>query len=188
MSQYDDRLPEDLRDIAARLSAARHTPSPLELDELRQRVHGRIARARRAPKRRGLASVLRMNFVAVLLTTGLVLTSGVGVVLACTGGPPPPPPGGSSSCQYNKWWTKSGSWTPSKGGSLSVTETWQNSKLTVSITYTPPKGGKDGFTYQFSNGGLVTVTGLSTTVTTTSEPKSLTVVAGGTTYVFTFTY
>ena len=61
MSQYDDHLPEDLRDIAARLSAARVTPNPLELDELRQRVHGRAARAGRPTQRRGLARVVRMN-------------------------------------------------------------------------------------------------------------------------------
>src|ERR1700689_2766289 len=94
MSQYDDHLPEDLRDIAERLPAARVTLSPLEADELRRRVHARAGRARRAP-RRGLAHVLRAHLVAVVLTLGLVLTSGVGVVFACDslGGSGPQPPG-----------------------------------------------------------------------------------------------
>ena len=65
MSQYDEQLPEDLRDIAERLSAARVTLSPLEL--------------------------------AVALTLGLVLTSGVGVVFACDslGGQGPQQPYGN---------------------------------------------------------------------------------------------
>src|ERR1019366_4382815 len=83
MSQFDE-LPEDLRDIAARLLAARVNPSPLELDELRRRVHGRAGRAGRSPQRRGFARVLRTKFVAAMLTVGLVLSSGVGVVLACS--------------------------------------------------------------------------------------------------------
>jgi uncharacterized repeat protein (TIGR02543 family) len=82
MGEYDDRFPEDLRDIAARLSAARETPSPLELDELHQRVHARARGGRRSTQRRGLAGTLRTNFVAVALTLGLMSTSGVGVVLA----------------------------------------------------------------------------------------------------------
>jgi uncharacterized repeat protein (TIGR02543 family) len=79
MAQFDDQLPEDLRDIAARLHAARVTPTELELDELRRRVHGR---ARRAPQRRSLAGALRVKGVAALLTMGLMLTTGAGVVFA----------------------------------------------------------------------------------------------------------
>jgi len=188
MSRQEEHFPEDVRDIAARLSAARVEPDALELDELRRRVHGRAQRAARAPRRRGLAHVLRMNFVAVALTTGLVFSSGVGVVLACTGGAPPPPPGSSSSCQYNQWWTKTGSWPSSDKGTLSVTETWSASKLVVTITYVPPKGTAYGFTYQFSGGSSVNVTSESVTVTAPKNTPSLTVTAGGTTYDFTFTY
>jgi uncharacterized repeat protein (TIGR02543 family) len=79
MSQFDEQLPEDLRDIAARLSAARVTPTALELDELRRRVH---ARGARPPRPRGLAGALRIKAVAGLLTAGLMLTTGAGVVLA----------------------------------------------------------------------------------------------------------
>jgi hypothetical protein len=82
MSQHDGQLPEDLRDIADRLFAARVTPSRFELDELYQRVYGRVEGGRSPWRRRRFATVLRMNFVAALLTLGLVLTSGVGVVLA----------------------------------------------------------------------------------------------------------
>jgi hypothetical protein len=59
MSQYGDHLPEDLRDIAARLSAARVRPNPIELDELRQRVERRAARAAASPRRRRGAGARR---------------------------------------------------------------------------------------------------------------------------------
>src|SRR5208283_5484895 len=102
MSQFDDQLPEDLRDIAARLSAARVTPTPLELDELRRRVHGRAARA---PRQRGLAGALRAKAVAGLLTVGLMLTAGAGVVLA------------------------TGSFNGGSGGSSSVGNVWQTTSF-----------------------------------------------------------
>ncbi len=102
MSQFDDQLPEDLRDIAARLSAARVTPTPLELDELRRRVHGRAARA---PRQRGLAGALRVKAVAGLLTVGLMLTAGAGVVLA------------------------TGSFNGGSGGSNSVGNVWQTTSF-----------------------------------------------------------
>jgi len=103
MSQFDEQLPEDLRDIAARLSAARVTPSALELDELRRRVHARSARAPRR-ERRGLAGALRVRAVAGLLTVGLMLTTGAGVVLATgsfNGG------GGGGNNVGNVWQTTS---------------------------------------------------------------------------------
>jgi hypothetical protein len=81
VSEHDGHLPEDLQDIANRLSAARATPSALELDELRRRVHGRAARRGSAP-RRSLAAALRRNTLVAALTGALVLFSGVGVVIA----------------------------------------------------------------------------------------------------------
>src|ERR1700704_1597457 len=81
MDRHDDHLPEDLHEIADRLEDARTRPTAIELDEMRSRVQRRAHRA--GSQRRGrFAMVLRMNFVAGLLTGGLVLTSGVGAVLA----------------------------------------------------------------------------------------------------------
>ena len=51
--------------------------SPLDRDALRIRI-------RRAPRRHGRLSGLRTKWVAGLLTAGLMLTSGAGVVIACT--------------------------------------------------------------------------------------------------------
>ena len=118
MSEHDEHLPEDLRDIAARLSAARVTPSPLEIDELRRR-HGRRGGARRSRQGRGFARVLRTNLVAASLTLGLVLTSGVGLVLASSefsrgGGEKefhwPIKLEDSSHCEYHSPWTHDWSW------------------------------------------------------------------------------
>jgi hypothetical protein len=81
MDRHDDQPPEDLHEIADRLEEARTRPTAIELDEMRARVQRRAQRA--GSQRRGrLVTILRMNFVAVLLTGGLVLTSGVGAVLA----------------------------------------------------------------------------------------------------------
>lgn len=81
MAHFDDQLPDDVRDIAERLSASRATFTPLELDALRQRVQMRV---KRAPARRGMVARMRARWVAVLLAAGLTLSSGAGVVLACT--------------------------------------------------------------------------------------------------------
>jgi hypothetical protein len=187
MSQYDDQLPEDVRDIAARLSAARATPSPLELDELRRRVHGRAARPGNAPQRRGFARVMRRNFVAALLTAGLVMTTGVGVVLASganNGSISTSQNESASNCQYHKPWSKSYSEWPKNGGTLTVNLVWDGTKLTGSIKYT----GTGGFTYQFAGSGSHTVTGSSTSFTAPSGTPSLSVTAGTSTYVFPITY
>ena len=187
MSQYDDQLPEDVRDIAARLSAARATPTPLELDALRRRVHGRAARSAGAVPRRGYARAMRRNIVAALLTGGLVMTTGVGVVLASganTGSISTSQNESASNCQYHKPWSKTYSEWPKKGGTLTVDLVWDGTKLTGSIKYT----GSGGFTYQFAGSGSHSVSGSSTSFTAPGGTPSLSVTAGGSTYVFPITY
>jgi hypothetical protein len=129
MSQFDQHLPQDLHDIAARLSAA-----------LREHIHGRVLRAQRAPKRRGFAR-LRMNLVAGFLTSGLLLSSGAGVVLACTelgGGGPSNPTWpitlpSASWCQYHGPWTGAWQWHGDHGW-VYVYVTWNCKQLTGTIT------------------------------------------------------
>ena len=185
MSQFDE-LPEDLRDIAARLLAARVNPSPLELDELRRRVHGRAGRAGRSPQRRGFARVLRTKFVAAMLTVGLVLSSGVGVVLACstiaTGGG-----GGSdwtwpvtlqnaSYCQYHPSQTYSYSWH-TKHSILTVVLVWDCKHLTVDIHCGEPFG------FKWGGGGWydTDLTSYSSTAPDLTSPLSIS--ADGSTYL-----
>jgi len=81
MAPHDEHLPADLRDIAERLTESRVTFTPLELDALNGRLRTRF---QRAPRRRGLVTRLRMSSVAGLVAVGLMLTTGVGAVLACT--------------------------------------------------------------------------------------------------------
>ena len=140
MSHFDGHLPEDLRDIAARLSEARVEPTALELDELSRRVYVRAMRAGKAPKRRGIARVLQMKAVAIMLASGLMLSSGVGVVLACetlsSGGggtwkwPAPPP--NASWCQYHGPWSYTDSWK-TKHTTLTVLWFWDCKHLTITI-------------------------------------------------------
>ncbi len=81
MSDLDDQLPADLRDIAARLVAARVTPSPLELDELRRRVRTRAGRDG-VSSRRGLLATMRLTDLAArVLPLGLVLAVAIGVAV-----------------------------------------------------------------------------------------------------------
>ena len=77
MSRFEDPIPEDIRDVAHRLTEARAAFSPLDRDALRMRI-GRSAR------RQGPLGRLRIKSVAGLLTAGLMLTSGAGVVIACS--------------------------------------------------------------------------------------------------------
>jgi uncharacterized repeat protein (TIGR02543 family) len=192
MSLYDEHLPEDLRDIAERLSAARVTLSPLELDDLRRRVHGRAGRPRRAP-RGSFARALRGHLVAVVLTLGLVLTSGVGVVLASDsfGGHGPQPYGNvwqdtnfhfpkfASFCQYigKKTWTYS--WhTPH--GILTLILLWDCRFLTYHIYCSQPFGFRWGDTGPWYDTKLTSYTG-----TAPNSDPGLAVNIGGVTYGFT---
>jgi uncharacterized repeat protein (TIGR02543 family) len=189
MSQYDDQLPEDLRDIAARLSAARVTPTPLELDELRRRVHGRVGRAGRSPQRRGFAGALRTKLVAVCLTLGLTMTTGVGVVLACDsfGG------GGqnqfgnvwqttsfrhdhdASYCQYHGPETWSYSWR-TRHSILTVFYVWDCKHLTVFFQCGEPFG------FRWDNGGWNDTDLTSYNSVAPNEDSALTVTVDGVTY------
>ncbi len=152
MARFDDQLPDDVRDIAERLSASRATFTPLELDELRQRVQ---QRAQRAPGRRGLAGRMHARWVAVLLAAGLLLTSGAGVVIACesVGG------GGSQTfgttsfhhardaswCQYHGPYTRV-IHIDTRHGVITVTIVWDCRHMHVHFDYGFP------FNWRFGDG------------------------------------
>jgi len=91
MSNSDDRLPDDLRDLAARLRSERAEATGLELDRIKTRAMAKAASSQ--PK--GL--VLKSRGIAVLLTLGL-MTAGTGGVIAAsnTGGSG----GSSANTQY----------------------------------------------------------------------------------------
>jgi hypothetical protein len=73
----DDRLPDDLRDVADTIRESRTERTPLDLEELKMR-------ARRQAEHRmgGAATRWRKKLVATILALGLMLTSGTGVVVA----------------------------------------------------------------------------------------------------------
>lgn len=192
MSENDGQLPEDLRDIAERLSAARVTPSRFELDDLYQRVHGRVDR-RRGPLRgrRRSTAALRMNLVAAALTLGLVLTSGVGVVLASEwfGG-------GSNTygdinfkgyddadCHVERYgdWSSSYSWK-TRDSTLNVTVVWDCQYLTVHITCGDP------ISYKWGSGPWNDTKKESYTTTGSSGTPDFRVTAGGSTHTLPFTW
>jgi len=191
MSEHDSQLPEDLRDIAERLSAARVTPSRFELDELYQRVYARFERGE-SPWRRGrFAAVLRMNLVASVLTLGLVLTSGVGVVLASEwfGG-------GSNTYQdvnfkgYDDADCKvenSGSWSSSyswktNDSTLKAYVVWNCKYLTIHVTCGDP------ITYKWGNGSWYDTKQESYTTIGSSGTSAFSVTAGGTTHTLPFSW
>jgi hypothetical protein len=73
----DDRVPEDLRDVADTIRESRTEPTPLRLEELKMRAR------RQAEHRTGGAAMRwRKKLVATILALGLMLTSGTGVVVA----------------------------------------------------------------------------------------------------------
>lgn len=72
----DDRLPDELREIADGIRESRTEASPLQLDELKQR-------ARRQAERGGdAASRWRRKLIATILALGLMLSTTTGVVVA----------------------------------------------------------------------------------------------------------
>jgi hypothetical protein len=72
----DDQLPEDLREIADGIRESRYEPSPLELDELKQRARRQAERGSRP------IAAWRRKLVAAILALGLMFSSGAGVVVA----------------------------------------------------------------------------------------------------------
>ena len=75
----DERVPDELKEAAEWMREARTEPTPLQLDELKQRAH------RQAARRGGSGARWRIRAVTTLLVGGLMMTSLTGVVLA-TGG------------------------------------------------------------------------------------------------------
>ncbi|HEY1776984.1 MAG TPA: InlB B-repeat-containing protein [Solirubrobacteraceae bacterium] len=185
MSSNDKHLPEDLHEIASRLSAARATPTGLELDELRRRIRARSLRSGRPPSQRGLLHRSRMRGVAFLLTLGLTLSSGVGVVLACeslgSGGggswswPSPPP--NASWCQYHGPWSYTDSWK-TKHSTVTVLWVWNCKKLTVTIRCGVPFG------FNWGGGPWYYADPTSYTATAPQLTSGLVVDADGTTLSF----
>jgi hypothetical protein len=191
MSQHDGQLPEDLREIAERLSAARETPSPFELDELCRRVYWAVERGGSLPRRGRFAALVRMKFVAAALTVGLVLTSGVGVVLASEwfGG-------GSNTYQdvnfkgydnadchveHNGEWSSNYSWK-THDSTLYVNVVWNCEYLTVHVTCGDP------ITYKWGNGSWYDTKKESYTTIGYSGTSGFSVTAGGTTHTLPFSW
>ena len=185
MSEHDSQLPEDLRDIAERLSAARVTPSRFELDELYQRVYVHFERGGSPWRGRRFAGVLRMNLVAAVLTLGLVLTSGVGVVLASEwfGG-------GSNTFQDVNFkgyddadckvensgaWSSSYSWK-THDSTLYVNVVWNCKYLTIHVTCGDP------ISYEWGGGSWTDTKSESYTTIGSSGIPDFSVTAGGTTH------
>ncbi|HLW95231.1 MAG TPA: hypothetical protein VKS25_07645 [Solirubrobacteraceae bacterium] len=189
MERNEDQLPEDVRGIAARLTAARVTPSALELDELRGRVHHRLRRGEPTP-RRGLGAVLRVHGVAVLLATGLILTSGVGVVLASGsfGGGDKQTYGDTdfhghdkhaSSCQYDNEWSGDYSWQ-TQHSTMHVYVDWDCDDYTIHVHC------GDEYQYKFGNKGWNDVKETSYTTTAPSGTSGLTLKTGGQSHSISF--
>jgi hypothetical protein len=192
MSRHEGELPEDLRDIAARLSAARVTPSRLELDDLCRRVYARVERAEGSPRRGRLVGRLRMNFAAVMLTLGLVLTSGAGVVLASgsLGG------GDSntfhtlsfkgddySTCyvEHEGSWSSTYSWK-TKHSTLYMTVVWDCRNVTIHVTCGDPT------TYKWESGPSYDSKHTSYVTTAAGGTKTFSVTADGSTHTVPFSY
>ena len=77
MSNFDDRLPEDLRDLAGRLRDQRAEATGLELDRMKTRAMAKAASSRPkgfALRSRGMAAVLTLALMAA--GTGGVLAGG----------------------------------------------------------------------------------------------------------------
>lgn len=185
MSRFDEHLPEDLRDIAERLTQARPTLSPLELDEL----HGRVQRrAERASRGKFLGRVRKGSLAGVLAGT-LMLTSGAGAVIAATS-----LGGGShtyattslshssnaSFCQYHGPFTFTRV-ILTRSGLLIIRAVWDCQRLSVSITFFPfhpiirgQGGNVGGFTWAFTGDGSPKIGSTDSPTVDTTAPTGTT--------------
>jgi hypothetical protein len=80
--RHDDRLPDDLRDVADSIRECRTEPTPLRLDELKMRARRQAERSAHGGFLRGAPARWRKKIVAAILALGLMLSSGTGVVVA----------------------------------------------------------------------------------------------------------
>jgi hypothetical protein len=184
MDRHDDHLPEDLRDVAGRLRESRAQLTPLELDQLRSRVHRRVDRGA-APRRSRFVAILRMNLVAAALTVGLVLTSGVGAVIASQslGGGTNTfsatnfnHPTNSAGCQYHGPYTWTFTFQSKHHSTLTITLTWDCRKLTYDF-----ECAKGITSYQFDSTPAVWPRSTSASGTAPTGLSSTTVTFDGTT-------
>jgi len=196
MSHFDEHLPEDVRDIAERLTEARVTLSPLELDELRGRVQRRVARS---PKPRHLGG-LRRGWLAGLLAATLMLSSGVGVVLAGSslGGGSQTFAGfsfrhdrDSSYCQYHGPVTITREF-PTFFGIFVITITYDcRHIISIHITFIPfPHGhGHDhDFFWRFGDGPEQGGNGSSVSTTAPTGTTGITIIQGNQSYTLPFSF
>jgi hypothetical protein len=92
----EDRLPEQLLEVADRLRMERHSASPLELDELKLRARAQAARGRRSSTFGPKGLPLRSRVVTLALTALLIGGTTAGGIAAAGGGGN----GNSASSQY----------------------------------------------------------------------------------------
>ena len=81
MTHHDhDRLPDDLREVDARLQAHKAEVSALELDEIKLRTMARVSRG--AASRTGRRTSMRAKLVTMALVLGLAVSGGAAGVIA----------------------------------------------------------------------------------------------------------
>jgi hypothetical protein len=78
----DDRIPEDLREVARSIRESRTEPTPLRLDELKMRALRQAERSTRDRLFGDVTARWRKKLVATILALGLMLSSGTGLVVA----------------------------------------------------------------------------------------------------------
>jgi RNA polymerase sigma factor (sigma-70 family) len=156
----EDHLPDDPRDIAQRIAAARATLTPLESEEL----HGRIRRrVRQGSHHGGVASRLRRSSIAGLAAAGLILASGAGAVIASTSLGGSRGAGDGLSNELNKTFSETGFHNSTAASDCAFTEPYSKTYVvnhgTMDITFV--QGCEElnvdvesdgGFAWRFDNG------------------------------------
>lgn len=202
MDHFDEHLPEDVRDIAERLTQARATLSPLELDDLRGRIHRRSTRAPRVRR----TSRFRRSSLAAILAAALMLTSGAGAVIAAGyfGGS-----GGdryvfqelsfahdhdASFCQYHGPVTIT-RFIPTPFGLFIITITYDCGRvINVHITFIPfyphgfPPHHIPPFFWRFDNGPQQGTNDNSVSTTAPTGTTGMTITENGATYTLPFDF